>query len=77
MSSFSKFTFYYIFPVCMGFSLGIIVRDYHTVNINKKLSMSLAEYYQNIEEEPSENINRHFPEVKKLLKRINERNEFK
>jgi hypothetical protein len=66
-----KFTFYYILPTFAGFSLGLLVRDYFMLNADKKLAMSLADYYEYIDEEPELEINKYFPEVQRLLKRIN------
>ena len=71
MNSFPKISFYYILPVCMGFSMGMIIRDHNTIDINKKLSVSLAEYYSYLEEEPNEKLKAEFPNLSKLLKKIN------
>ena len=66
-----KFTFYYILPTVSGFLLGLLARDYFMLNADKKIAMSLADYYEYIDQEPEVEINKHFPEVQRLLKRIN------
>lgn len=67
------FTFYYVIPLTLGFGVGLIFRDNQTVNINKKLSMSLADYYTDIGEYVDEDVSKEFPEVERLLKKIEKR----
>ena len=70
MSFIAKSTFYYILPFITGFSLGLVSRDNIMLDINKKISMSLADYYEQTNTKPEERIYREFPEVIKLLKKI-------
>jgi len=51
----------------MGFSIGLILRDHTTNDINKKVSMSLANYYEFIDEEVEESMKDEYPEVSKLI----------
>jgi hypothetical protein len=67
MEKFSKFTFYYITPLCLGFITGVSARDSFTLNLSKKISMSLAEYYEAIDENVDPEISKSFPEVERLL----------
>jgi hypothetical protein len=71
MDKISKFTFYYITPICLGFITGLSIRDSLGLNISKKISMSLADYYEKIDEDVDESIRKDYPEVEKLLKKIN------
>ena len=71
MDKFSKFTFYYITPVLLGFITGLSVRDSLGLNLKKKISMTMADYYEKIDEEVDENIKKDFPDVEKLLKKVN------
>jgi hypothetical protein len=64
------FTFYYVLPSILGFSAGLIYRDYTTIDINKKITMSLADYYLLLGEKPDKRVNREFPEVNRLLKKM-------
>ena len=64
------FSFYYVIPLTLGFGIGLIFRDNQTLNINKKISMSLADYYSEIGEDVDEEVSEEFPEVERLLKKI-------
>ncbi len=64
------FTFYYVLPTLLGFSAGLIYRDNSLVDINKKISMSIADYYILIGEKPDKRLFREFPEVNRLLKKM-------
>ena len=68
------FSFYYFMPITLGFGIGLIFRDNQTLNINKKISMSLADYYLEIGEEVDEDVSKEFPEVERLLKKIEKQN---
>ena len=70
LSKIPQFTFYYVLPPIMGFSAGLLFRDYYTFDINKKITIILADYYESIDEKPDKMISREYPEVIKLLKRI-------
>ncbi len=70
MDKISKITFYYITPLMFGFITGLSVRDSMGLNISKKISMSLADYYEKIDEEVDESIKKDYPEVDKLLKKV-------
>ncbi len=67
--SFSKFTFYYITPLFLGFISGICFRDSISLNISKKISMSLADYYEKIDEEVDTAIKTEFIDVENLIKK--------
>jgi hypothetical protein len=74
MNKFKKipvFTFYYILPTFLGFSAGLIYRDLVTLDVNKKVTMSLADYYLLTDERPAENsvISREFPDLNRLIKK--------
>ena len=68
------FSFYYVVPLIHGFTMGLCFRDNQTINVNKKISMSLADYYAEIHEDVSAEINNEFPEVEKLLKKLEKNN---
>ncbi len=63
------FTFYYILPSLMGFSAGLIYRDIITLDVNKKVTMSLADYYLLLDEKPSKDLAREFPDLNRLIKK--------
>jgi hypothetical protein len=69
MEKFAKFSFYYITPLMLGFITGLSVRDSATLNLSKKISMSLADYYDNIDEPVNEVIAESFKEMERLLKK--------
>ena len=68
------FTYYYVLPLLLGFSAGIIYREYTTIDINKKITMSLADYYLVLGEKPDKSVSREFPEVNRILKKIESQN---
>jgi len=70
MSKIPKMTFYYVLPTVMGFSAGLVYRDYYSFDINKKISVSLAEYYEFIGEKPDTNTLKEYPELNKLMRKI-------
>ena len=70
LSKIPQFTFYYVLPSIMGFSAGLLFRDYYMFDINKKITMILADYYESTDEKPDKIIRREYPDVFKLLKRI-------
>ena len=70
----SSFSFYYVLPLTLGFGMGLAFRDNQTININKKISMSLADYYTHIGEDISNDVAKEFPEVEKLLKKVEKKN---
>jgi hypothetical protein len=57
-------------PTLLGFSAGLVYRDNTLLSVNKKISMSLADYYQIIGEKPNLEVSREFPEVNRLLARV-------
>jgi hypothetical protein len=63
------FSFYYILPTFMGFSAGLIYRDKITLNVEKKISMSLADYYLEIEDRPNKEIKQEFPSLERLMEK--------
>jgi hypothetical protein len=64
------FSFYYILPTTMGFSAGLIYRDIVTLNVEKKITMSLADYYQEVEDNPTKEIKEEFASLEKLIQRV-------
>jgi hypothetical protein len=69
MDKFSKFTFYYITPLALGFVTGLCVRDTTTLRLSRKISMSLVDYYEKIDEPVDPAISTSFPDVPRLLKK--------
>ena len=45
ISKMNNITFYYIIPTSLGFLSGLLLRDTITLNTNKKIEMSLFDYY--------------------------------
>ncbi len=75
MNSIIKFSFNYILPFTLGTSMGFIYRDMITINVDKKLSMSLADYYKDINDEVDGSVKKQLPEVESLLKKSTEGND--
>lgn len=73
IKSIPKFSFYYILPTFMGFTAGLIYRDLRTISYQKALTMSLADYYLDIEEEPNKFISNEFPDLKDCMERGSKR----
>jgi hypothetical protein len=71
------FSFYYVVPLVLGFGMGLSFRDNQTINVNKKISMSLADYYLETGEEVKDEISREFPEVERLIKKIEKQKQIK
>jgi hypothetical protein len=69
MDKFSKFTFYYITPLALGFITGISCRDSMTLRLGRKISMSLADYYEKVDEEVDKHIKINFPEIERCLEK--------
>jgi hypothetical protein len=70
ISKIPKMTFYYVLPTVMGFSAGLVYRDYYSFDISKKISVSLAEYYEFIEDKPDSKTLKEYPELNKLMRKI-------
>jgi hypothetical protein len=70
MDKISKITFYYITPMMLGFVTGLSIRDSMGLNLSKKISMSLADYYEKIDDDIDDNIKKDYPEVEKLLNKV-------
>ena len=66
MEKISKFSFYYITPTMLGFITGLSFRDSMTLSISKKITMSLVDYYEVVDEEMDKNIVQNFPDLQKL-----------
>lgn len=69
------YSFYYFLPLTLGLFTGIAFRDSQTLSVKKKISMSTAEYYEKIGEEVHIDIAGAFPDVERLLKRVNKKRE--
>lgn len=64
----NTFNFYYVFPLTLGFFAGMAVRDNQNLSLEQKLSMTVADYYEDMTEEPNQDILNELPEIKKLFK---------
>ena len=67
---FPIFSFYYVVPLILGFGTGLCLRDNQIMSVNKKISMSLADYYLETGENVNDQITKEFPDVEKLIKKI-------
>jgi len=67
---FPIFSFYYVVPLLIGFGTGLCIRDYQILSVNKKISMSLADYYLETGDNLNDQIRKEFPDVEKLIKKI-------
>jgi hypothetical protein len=67
---FPIFSFYYVVPLILGFGTGLCLRDNQITSVNKKISMSLADYYLETGENVNDLITKEFPDVEKLIKKI-------
>jgi hypothetical protein len=72
LTKFPSFTFYYITPIFLGFTMGLWFRDSQILPVRKKVAMSIADYYTEINEEIDKEIAREFPESVRLLKKMSE-----
>lgn len=67
---FPIFSFYYVVPLLLGFGTGLCFRDNQLLSVNKKISMSLADYYLETGDNVSDQIRKEFPDVEKLIKKV-------
>lgn len=65
----NHFSFYYFFPLSFGFLLGLIIRDNQMISLNKKIAMTLCDYYEAKELIPDEEVLNQVKELKFLMKK--------
>ena len=65
----SKFSFYYILPLGLGFITAITLRDSQTISYKKRLMMALASYYEKTNDVINHNILKEYPMLPEIIER--------